>query len=235
MITSNRDGEVPIRRRVHGKARVVPVREIYRALFDAWGPQHWWPGRARLEIMVGAILTQNTAWSNVERAIRRLRQFRALRLSGLHEAPMDRLADWIRPAGFFRVKAKRLRAFTSAIEQRFGGDLRRLFRVETLPLRAWLLGIHGIGPETADSILLYAAGRPVFVVDAYTRRFMIRHGWIGAKASYDDVAKVFTGALPREAALYNEYHALIVALGKQYCRARPRCEGCPLRRWPTTA
>jgi endonuclease-3 related protein len=209
--------------------RKPPLREIYTRLFAQWGPQHWWPGRTRLEIIVGAILTQNTAWTNVEKAIRRLRKARVLNLRGLHAADLKTLAEWIRPAGYFNVKARRLRAFTQMMFDRFGGDLRRLFALETPALREILLGVNGIGPETADSILLYAGGRPVFVVDAYTRRFMMRHGWIGAEATYDDIARSFTERLSRDAALYNEYHALIVVLGKNLCRPKPRCADCPLQ------
>jgi endonuclease-3 related protein len=203
--------------------------DVYRLLFARWGPQYWWPGRTRLEIIVGAILTQNTAWANVEKAIRRLRKARALNIRRLHAADLKTLADWIRPAGYFNVKARRLRSFTQMMFDRFGGNLRRLFALETPALREVLLGVNGIGPETADSILLYAAGRPVFVVDAYTRRFMMRHGWIGAEATYDDIARFFTERISRDAVLYNEYHALIVALGKNLCRPKPRCEECPLR------
>ncbi len=207
-----------------------PLREVYRALYRAWGPQHWWPGRTRLEVVVGAVLTQNTAWGNVEKAIARLRRARALSLNRLHEAPRGRLAHWIRPAGYFRVKARRLRALTTMIVSRYG-DLPRLFRLDTRTLRAVLLDVHGVGPETADSILLYAAGQPVFVVDAYTRRFMTRHGWLPPRATYDETARVFTRALPENVRLFNEFHALIVRLGKTRCRTAPRCEGCPLARW----
>ncbi len=206
-----------------------PLEEVYRLLFNQWGPQYWWPGRTRLEIIVGAILTQNTAWTNVEKAILRLRKARALNPRRLHSVDLKTLAEWIRPAGYFNVKARRLRSFTQMMFDRFGGDLRRLFALETPALREVLLSVSGIGPETADSILLYAAGRPVFVVDAYTRRFMMRHDWIGPGATYDDIARVFEAGLPRRAALYNEYHALIVALGKNLCRPNPRCEECPLR------
>jgi endonuclease III related protein len=208
-----------------------PLLPIYRALFRRFGPQHWWPGRTRLEIIVGAILTQNTAWSNVEKAIRRLRRARALNLPTLHDVSLDRLADWIRPAGYFRVKARRLRAFTTVAAGPFGGDLRRLFALDTDTLRRTLLSVKGIGPETADSILLYAASRPVFVVDAYTRRFMVRHGWLRSKATYDEVAQVMMGGIHRDVRLFNEFHALIVALGKNLCRPAPRCAECPLRRW----
>jgi endonuclease-3 related protein len=165
----------------------------------------------------------------VEKAIRRLRKARALHLRRLHAADLTTLADWIRPAGYFNVKARRVRSFTQMMFDRFDGDLRRLFALETPVLREVLLGVNGIGPETADSILLYAGNRPVFVVDAYTRRFMIRHGWIGAEARYDDIARVFERGLPRDVALFNEYHALIVALGKDLCRPKPRCAECLLR------
>lgn len=208
-----------------------PLMPVFRELHRAFGPQHWWPGRTRIEIIVGAILTQNTAWANVEKAVVRLRRARALNVRALHGASLARLADWIRPAGYFRVKARRLRSFTTFLTRRHGGDLRRLFRLRTPVLREELLAVHGVGPETADSILLYAAGRPIFVVDAYTRRFMMRHGWIGTKAGYEDIARVFTAGLPRSVRLYNEYHALIVALGKNHCRTKPRCAECPLKQW----
>ena len=211
-------------------AAAPPLHPVYRALYRAWGPQHWWPGRTRLEVVVGAVLTQNTAWGNVEQAIARLRRARALSLDRLHAAPLVQLADWIRPAGYFRVKARRLRALTTMIASRHG-SLPRLLRLDTDTLRAELLKVNGVGPETADSILLYAAGRPVFVVDAYTRRFMTRHGWLDPRAPYDDTVRVFTGSLPRDSKLFNEFHALIVRLGKTHCRTSPRCEGCPLARW----
>lgn len=208
-----------------------PLPAIYRALARHFGPQHWWPGRTRFEVVVGAILTQNTAWANVEQAIARLRAARALNPARLHALPHAELAELIRPAGYFNVKATRLHAFTRRLHEEFGGALDRLFRLPTPGLRAALLAVKGIGPETADSILLYAAGRPAFVVDAYTRRLMERHRWLTPKASYDEVARAFTRALPPEVATYNEYHALLVALGKRYCRPTPRCAACPLRRW----
>ncbi|TAN37320.1 MAG: endonuclease III domain-containing protein [Verrucomicrobia bacterium] len=208
-----------------------PLRPIYRALLHEFGPQHWWPGRTRLEICVGAILTQNTAWTNVERAIQNLRKARALNLPVLHSATLPQLAAWIRPAGYFNVKARRLRAFTTLVVGEFGGKLEKLLALPATQLRATLLAVKGIGPETADSIVLYAAERPVFVVDAYTRRFLHRHGWISAKATYDEIAALFTAQLPCNVTMFNEYHALIVALGKNFCRPRPLCEKCPLRRW----
>jgi endonuclease-3 related protein len=209
--------------------RPPPIQRIYRDLYAAWGPRGWWPAETDLEMMVGAILTQNTAWTNVEKAIERLKQAGALRFRPLHEAPIDELAGWIRPAGYFNVKARRLRALTTLVAGPYQGEVRRLLTEPPERLRAVLLGVNGVGPETADSIVLYAAGQPVFVVDAYTRRFLRRHGWIRGDESYDEVAAVFTGVLPGRAPLFNEYHALIVELGKKHCRARPDCASCPLR------
>lgn len=208
-----------------------PLLKVYQALFERWGPQHWWPGRTRLEVIVGAILTQNTAWSNVEKAIRNLRRNRALNLQVLHESRISELAGWIRPAGYFNIKARRLKSFVNTIQQSFDGNLRKLFALGTPELRDFLLNVNGIGPETADSILLYAARRPVFVVDAYTRRFLIRHQWLNPNSSYDDIAYLMKSAVPCDIQLYNEYHALIVRLGKEHCRTRPDCAGCPLQRW----
>lgn len=178
---------------------------------------------------MGAILTQNTAWGNVERALAALRARRLLdpaRLSGL---PLPRLARLIRPSGTFRVKARRLRAFLAYLLARHRGSLARLSRAPLDSLRAELLGVPGIGPETADSILLYAVGRPVFVVDAYTRRVLARHRLLSPRASYEEVRAFFERHLPQDPRLFNEYHALLVAVGKHYCRSRPRCAECPLR------
>lgn len=180
-------------------------------------------------MVVGAILTQSTAWVNVERAIARLRRAGALRPAVLAALPPARLARLVQPSGFFRVKAGRLRAFVRRLIRRHGGDLRRFLRQPVPALRAELLGIPGIGPETADSILLYAAGRPVFVVDAYTRRILARHRIVPLRADYARCQAVFMDHLPRDPALFNEYHALLVRVAKEYCRSRPRCERCPLR------
>lgn len=208
----------------------APARELFQALFRAWGPQHWWPGRTRFEVIVGAVLTQHTAWSHVERAIARLRRAGALSLPRLHALPRRKLERLVRPAGHFRVKARRLRALTTMIVHRHG-SLHGLFRLPTPDLRDELLRVHGVGPETADSILLYAAGRPAFVVDAYTRRFLTRHGWLSPTASYDETARALSGGLPRSVRLFNEFHALVVRLGKECCRTRPRCGTCPLAPW----
>lgn len=209
--------------------RRPPLRRVYKTLFQAWGPQHWWPGRTRFEVIVGAILTQNTAWTNVEKAIARLRRAKALTPARLHQADLQDLAEWIRPAGYFNVKARRLRAFTSLLFERHKGSLSHLFALDTPTLRQTLLSVNGIGPETADSIILYAAQRPVFVVDAYTRRVLLRHNWLSPEAGYDDIARLFMDQLPPDTALYNEYHALIVKLGKDFCRPTPRCAHCPLK------
>lgn len=232
---SQRPSQKPHRRRQRSTGR--PPRRaphpltLFEALYRRWGPQHWWPGETPFEVIIGAILTQNTAWTNVERAIARLRAEDRLSPHRLYEADPRALAEWIRPAGYFNVKARRLRAFLDWLFAEFDGRLDQLFALPTPTLRTALLNVAGIGPETADSILLYAAGRPVFVVDAYTRRALLRHRWIAPEASYDDVARFFTTRLPRDTALFNEYHALIVRLGKTTCRTRPQCEICPWRRW----
>lgn len=197
-------------------------------MFARWGEQHWWPGDTRLEMMLGAILTQNTAWTNVEKAIANLRLNGAITLDALSLAPIEQIAEWIRPAGYFNQKAGYIKAMVEAIRDRFDGSLNQLFSHDTPTLREELLSWKGIGPETADSILLYAGKRPAFVVDAYTKRFLVRHGWCNEKASYDEIVKLFTDNLPENVQLFNEYHALIVRLGKEYCKTRPQCHGCPL-------
>ncbi len=202
---------------------------MFNVLLRALGPQRWWPAPTRFEMMVGAILTQNTAWAQVELAMRRLKRARALSIERLHRAPLGRLAEWIRPAGTPRVKALRLRALTTFIVDGFGGSLTRLFRLDTATLRRRLLDVKGIGPETADCILLYAGRRPVFVVDAYTRRILGRHRWLGPAKTYDEVARRFTDRMTSDPQGFNEYHALIVEVGKRFCRAKPACGECPLR------
>lgn len=202
--------------------------DIYSQLYAHFGPQSWWPGDTPFEIMVGAVLTQNTNWGNVEKAIVNLKRARALSLSRCHAIPESDLAELIRPAGYFNVKARRLKNLCAFIIETYGSVV-RMKREPLETLRPLLLSVNGIGPETADSILLYALGKPVFVVDAYTKRFLYRHNLIRAGDDYHAMQAAFEKHLPTDAALYNEYHALIVRLGKEYCRPHPRCEQCPLR------
>ena len=209
----------------------LPLRRVYRLLFSHFGPQHWWPGRTRFEICLGAILTQNAAWTNVQRAIGNLRRAGALSPKTLRFLSQRRLAALIHPSGFFRVKAKRLRSFLDFLFREYRGDLRKCFREPTDKLREKLFAVHGIGPETADSMLLYAGGHRIFVVDAYTRRVMAHHGWIQPDASYEEIQALFHRTFPRgPSRFFNEYHALLVAVGKNFCRRRdPQCDQCPLQ------
>jgi endonuclease-3 related protein len=202
---------------------------LYVALLRRFGPQEWWPGESGVEIAVGAILTQNTAWANVERAIRRLKSHHLLTIRRLHALPESRLGELIRPSGTFKVKARRLKAFLTFFHERYSGRLSRMARTPLGALRKELLSVHGIGPETADSILLYAVGRPTFVVDEYARRVLSRHRLARPGIDYDSLQELFTSRLPRDPALFNEYHALLVRVGKVYCRRTPRCSECPLR------
>jgi len=204
-------------------------RVIYRRLLRAFGPQGWWPARSPFEMMVGAILTQATNWDNVEQAIERLARAGALQPRRLLALRQGRLERAIQPAGYFRQKATRLRAFSRWYVRRYAGEARRMFRTPWRILREELLSLHGIGPETADAILLYAGGQPVFVVDAYTVRVLTRHRLIRAEAGYEDVQRAALRALPAQVKVYNECHALLVAVGKRYCHRRhPDCQRCPL-------
>jgi endonuclease III related protein len=204
------------------------VIAIYRKLRRRFGPQGWWPGETPFEVIVGAILTQNTAWGNVAVAIANLKRARLLSVRGLTRVPRARLARLIRPSGYFNQKAVKLKAFMEFLNQDYGGSLARMGREPAALLRGKLLAVHGIGPETADSILLYAFDLPVFVVDAYTMRVLSRHGLVSPGARYDEVQRYLTAHLPKSARLYNEYHALFVRVGKEFCGARPRCSGCAL-------
>lgn len=211
---------------------VPPLEEYYDSLLAALGPQNWWPARKPFTVIVGAILTQGTAWTNVERALENLRREQMLSIRAIENIPLRRLARAIRPSGYFRQKAKKLKAFMRFLQDEYGGSLARMFRTPTGELRGKLLHVHGIGPETADAILLYAGGHPSFVVDAYTKRILLRHGWIGEKASYGEVQSLFDRNIPREVARYNEYHALIVRVAKNWCNAREaHCSECPLGRF----
>jgi len=202
--------------------------KFYELLLARWGSQAWWPAETPFEMMIGAILTQNTAWRNVEYALDRLRAQCALDPIALDALPSEILAECIRPAGYFNQKTRAIKEMSATLKTRFGGTLNTLFALETTALRQELLSWRGVGPETADSILLYAAQRPVFVIDAYTRRFLFRHGLCDEKASYTELSTLFMDALPNEVPLFNEYHALIVRLGKEHCKSKPHCENCPL-------
>lgn len=203
--------------------------DVYKRLFSAYGPQGWWPARSRFEVIAGAILTQNTAWTNVEKAIINLKLKGALKSpAAMRAIGVSALAKLVRPAGYFNVKARRLKNFINYLFKKHGGSLARLGSLPTETLRRELLSVNGIGPETADSILLYAFRRPVFVVDAYTKRVLSQHGMAEGGASYDSVQRLFMDNLPRDEKLFNEYHALIVRLCKEYCKKGPRCGGCPL-------
>jgi len=205
------------------------MHDVYRRLFDALGPQHWWPGETPFEIIVGAVLTQNTNWQNVEKAICNLREADLLAPAALHAVPIGELEELLRPAGYFRVKARRLHNLLAFLMEQYNGDLDAMFATNVNTLREKLLALNGIGPETADSILLYAGGLPVFVVDAYTHRILSRHGWIDMEADYHQIQDFLQGQLPDDPALFNEYHALLVYVGKHYCRKRlPKCDQCPL-------
>jgi endonuclease-3 related protein len=233
------------------------VIAYYRVLLSRYGPQNWWPAQSRFEVIVGAYLTQNTNWTNVEKAMANLRRARALSLNAMRELPLTNLEELVRPSGYFRQKAKKLKTFIAFLDRKYSGSLDRMFAQPTEKLRAELLELNGVGPETADSILLYAGNHPVFVVDAYTRRILERHGIIAAKTGYEEIRSLVEQALsnaeagslrvkqgsdPRHpvsrmsraargalAQHYNELHALIVRVGNQLCRATPDCEGCPLK------
>lgn len=202
------------------------IRDIYRKLFAAYGQQHWWPGDSRFEIMVGAVLTQNTAWINVERAIANLKLARMLVPEKILAAHPRRLAGLLKPSGYFNVKARRLRAMCRWLVEQ--GGVRRLAKMSTAELRHALLSVNGIGPETADDILLYAFERPVFVIDAYTHRIFNRLGVSRGDEDYETLRRMFEGALDADVQLFNEYHALIVVHGKDVCRTRPQCARCCL-------
>ncbi len=202
------------------------IKRTYNILFKQYGPQHWWPGDTPFEIMVGSVLTQNTAWTNVEKAINNLKQANALSAETILSTHHARLAKWLRPSGYFNIKAKRLKNFCQwYVEQ---GGFKSLSKLDTKRLREQLLSVNGVGPETADDIMLYAFERPVFVIDAYTRRIFSRIGAVSGEESYEELRQIFEKALKPDVALYNEYHALIVKHGKDICRSRPRCDQCCL-------
>ena len=201
----------------------------YQAMNDHFGNLNWWPGDSPVEVIVGAILTQNTAWQNVEKAIANLKAARLLSANALIAISESNIAELIRPSGYYNVKARRLKSFFIFLQDCFHGNLDVMFGEETRTIREKLLQVKGIGEETADSMLLYAGGRPVFVVDAYTRRILMRHGVIREGLAYGDIQRLFMKHLALDASLYNQYHALLVNTGKNYCsKTKPRCQACPL-------
>jgi endonuclease-3 related protein len=208
------------------------LQEIYDLLYGRFGAQGWWPSDGRLEIIIGAILTQNTNWGNVEKAMANLRSAGALSLEKLRSISPAELGELIRPAGYYNIKAGRLKNFVEWLFENYDGELSVMESIGTESLREELLGVKGIGFETADSILLYAFGREVFVVDAYTARVAARHGLIEAGCGYEELRELFESNLPTNTEMFNEYHALFVRVGKEYCRRTARCAGCPLEKLP---
>lgn len=207
------------------------LMEMFDFILAYFGPQHWWPCESELEMMVGAILTQNTSWGNVEKAIVNLKANGLLSIESLHSLSLPVLAENIRPAGYFNIKAKRLKNLINFLVDSFQGDIELFLSEDTDVLREGLLSVKGIGPETADSILLYAVKRPIFVIDAYTHRILNRHGMANDEASYYDLQELFMDNLPEDTKLFNEFHALIVITGKELCRKKPLCSICPLEKW----
>ncbi len=204
---------------------------IYHLLYNEFGPQYWWPGETPVEISIGAILTQNTNWENVEKAIRNLKTKNILNIKKLHKTSSSELAKLIKPSGYYNIKTKRLKAFVNFVMDTYGGNIKHMRDEDTLNLRNTLLSISGIGPETADSILLYALNKPVFVIDAYTKRVLSRHNIMDHSRSYDEFQEFFHKHLEINTQLFNVYHALFVKVGKLFCRKKPLCNGttpCPL-------
>jgi len=210
------------------------LTKIYQLLFERFGPQHWWPGESQFEIITGAILTQNTSWANVEKAIANLKSADLLTPEKLYQFDLSQLAELIKPAGYFNIKAKRLKNFVNRLFDKYEGKLTNLESLDTDQLRGELLAVKGIGRETADSILLYALGRAVFVVDAYTARIAFRHGLIEPNADYEQLRELFQSNLPQDTQLFNEYHALLVKVGKEFCKPKAQCPRCPLEKLPHT-
>lgn len=210
------------------------LTEIYQLLLGRFGPQNWWPGETQFEIIAGAILTQNTNWANVEKAIVNLKSTHLLTPEKLHRLDISKLAELIRPAGYYNIKAKRLKSFLTWLFENYDGQLANLEKIDAKNLRTELLAINGIGLETADSILLYAFNRPIFVVDAYTARVAVRHRLIEPDAGYEQLRELFQSNLPQDPQLLNEYHALLVRVGKEFCGPKAKCHRCPLEKLPHT-
>ncbi len=202
--------------------------DIHKILYREFGPQHWWPGETPFEVIVGAILTQNTAWGNVTKAIDNLKKEGYLMPESLYSLSMPKLARLIRPSGYYNIKANRLKEFLNFLFNEYNGSLEKMFKTNLPKLREKLLKINGIGPETADSILLYAGNYPIFVIDAYTKRILQRHNIITDGIAYHPLQRLFMDNLPEDVNLFNEYHALIVKTAKDFCKKKPLCDVCPL-------
>ena len=200
---------------------------IYKSLYDVFGPQHWWPAKTRFEIIVGAILTQQTTWENVEKAIKNLQEKHLLTIESLANTPLKKIEKLVQPAGYYHQKSKRLKEISTYFLRKYQGNLNKLFKNNTKSLREELLTLPGIGEETADSILLYAGEKRIFVVDAYTRRILSRLGLLPA-GDYDRIRMFFEDNLPGDIKIYQEFHALLVKLGKEFCKKKPLCQICPL-------
>lgn len=206
--------------------------EMFDLMLDHFGPQNWWPAESALEVMVGAVLTQNTNWKNVEKAVKNLKDKGLLSVAAINATPGEELAQLIRPAGYYNIKTKRLKNLMNFIAERYQEDLSIFMKEDTQTLRQGLLSVNGVGAETADSILLYAASRPVFVIDAYTYRILYRHRMISEEqVTYEELQELFMDHLAEDTRLFNEFHALIVQTGKNYCKRRPVCDPCPLLKW----
>ncbi len=208
------------------------VQKLYERLWQAFGPQDWWPGETPFEVALGAILTQNTNWKNVAKVITRLRAEERLTAAALTALPEAELAELFRPAGYYNLKARRVKNFLTFLQEEYQGSLKLMTRRPMEELRPRLLSVKGIGPETADSILLYALQKPSFVVDAYTFRILNRHQLVPEPCAYEDLRRLFMDHLPADVAIYQEYHAMLVRLGKECCRPQPRCPSCFLQGWP---
>ncbi len=211
------------------------INHLYSSLYGYYGAQNWWPAESELECILGTILTQNTTWKNVEKAINQLKQQGLISIERLNNISTDNLAQIIRSSGYFNQKAMKLKNFASFVNANCAGNLEEMLSEELYTLREKLLSIKGIGPETADSIILYAAKKPMFVIDAYTYRILSRHGLIAEDSSYQEMQELFMDSLPDDTEMFNEYHALLVKVGKEHCKKKsPVCSGCPLEQDPHT-
>lgn len=206
---------------------------VYKKLYARFGPQYWWPAKSSFEVMIGAILTQNTNWGNVEKAINNLRKNKLLSAAKLNKLSNKQISKFITSAGYYNVKAKRIKELLKFLFKVYKGDIDKMLSVDTSVLRGQLLSVHGVGPETADSILLYALNKPVFVIDAYTKRMLSRHSFVNQDGSYEQAQGLFMNNLRPDVKLFNEYHALLVKLAKEYClKNKPKCEQCPINKIP---